>query len=91
MKYKERPVDGDVMMDCRRFKGKRLFYSHKRGATATEVTSPRLVANTYNGIYELSNLNIDDSGYYYCGKISGDKMLLLHLLVKGIYSGIYII
>ena len=84
MKYKEKPVGGSVMFDCQFPRtNQSLFYSHKKGKGLDEMSpNSRLVTIPRAGLYELLDLKIDDSGFYYCG----ESDLLMNLVVRGIFS-----
>jgi hypothetical protein len=81
----EKPVSGSVIVYCRSYADKRLFYSRSKTQHVTEVSHSRVVRNSIIGLYDISNLKIDDTGFYYCGRSD----LVMHLVVKGIYTTVY--
>ncbi|CAB4010177.1 hemicentin-1 isoform X3 [Paramuricea clavata] len=79
----EKPVNDAVMIDCRHFVGKQLFYSHNKGLKGkTDITNNRRVLGTSTGLYELFALKIDDTGYYYCGADDDSSKLAVKLVVR---------
>ena len=89
--YKEKAINSAVVFDCRSFANKRLFYSHSKTEQATEISYNYVVPDLNLGLFQLSKLKLDDTGFYYCGKSN----LLMHLVVRGTcifrYGAFYLI